>query len=221
MVSPGVTCLFLLSLSLSSGRREEAGFTLRQERTQLCPCHHDLFQDDLVIFQINRDECWEEVAEMENLKVELSMRSCRFAEIRPPGCLLSSTLHQVRGTWAPPLVPGGWVALLLPAASGREMSCSPCLGAPCLCVFSSIVAGSILERKRHAGEERVVETISQRGICFLGSDRGPGGAARQVLYPESPACSGSAWARGAPRVTPVIAPTATKEGNVVPEPRET
>ena len=132
MVSPGVTCLFFLSLL--SGKREEAGFTLRKERTQLCPCHHDLFQDDLVIFQINRDECWEEVAEMENLKVELSVRSRRFAEIRP-GCLLSSTLCQVRGTRAPPLVPGGWVALLLPAASGRETSCSPCVG-PLASVFS-------------------------------------------------------------------------------------
>ena len=63
------------------------------------------------------------------------------------------------------------MALLLPAASGRETSCSPCVGAPCLCVFSSIMSGSILERKRHAGEERVVATINQCGNCFLDSDR--------------------------------------------------
>lgn len=70
-----------------------------------------------MIFQINRDECWQEVAETENLKVELSVRSRGFAEIRPPGCLLSSILGQVRGTRAPPLVPGGRVALLMAAAS--------------------------------------------------------------------------------------------------------
>ena len=64
------------------------------------------------------------------------------------------------------------------------------------------MTGSILERKRHAGEEHVVEMISQRGNCFLGTDRVPGGAARQVLYKENPACCGSAWARGTPRVTP-------------------
>ena len=112
LVSPGVTCLFLLSLT---GRREEAGFTLRRERTQLCSYHHDLFQGDLVIFQINRDECWEEVAEMENLKVYLRGRSPRFAQIRPPGCFLSSILPQVRGTRALPLVPQGRVALLMAA----------------------------------------------------------------------------------------------------------
>lgn len=104
------------SLSLS-GRREEAGFTLRKGRTQLCPYHHDLFQDDLVIFQINRDECWKEVAETENLRVDLRVRSPRFAQIRPPGCLLSSILLQVRGTRTLPLAPRGRVALPMAAAS--------------------------------------------------------------------------------------------------------
>lgn len=55
------------------------------------------------------------------------------------------------------------------------------------------MTGSILERKRHVGEEHVVEMINQCGNCFLGTDRVPGGAARQVLYKERLAVHSLLW----------------------------